>query len=363
MRPNEVVHRFIASIGRPKAVEQYLQLFHAEQKQRFACVFIHSEVLRDNHNALVANLLFLQKLDLTPVLVLDDSSLHQELVARLPAGFPQKLATPASAADVTSEGYLPIILAAHAAQRTQAATELASRKVVYLINQSGLQPEGEAVRSLVNMRTDVAALMQAHVLPGPQQELLGEIRGLFAASNHAFSVSVTSAQDLLRELFTVRGAGTLLRRGTEVQRLSGYDQLDRNAFAALLGSAFGHAPTAQLYDRELVGLYLAADYQGVAVLEAGPLVPYLSKFAVDLRAQGEGIGGDLWRALCDDHPAFFWRSRPDNPIAAWYAANCDGLFRCPDWTVYWRGLPATAIAEAVQLASAAPVDFNNLSHA
>lgn len=354
---SEVVHRFIASIGRPQAAEQYLELFHAEQKHRFACLIIAGDVIKDSHNALVTSLIFLQRLELTPVLMVESAALQSDLLHRLPSDVPIRSATAETAADVANSGSLPILVAPRARDRTLITATLAPRKVIYLINQSGLQPEGEPVRSLINMRTDLAALVGPRVLPTAQQRLLRDVDALFEAASHAFTVSITSAQDLLRELFTVRGAGTLLRRGTEVARLRDYGQLDRMSFAALLRSAFGHPPAEGIYARELVGLYLASNYQGVAVLESGPLAPYLSKFAVDLRAQGEGVGGDLWRAMCDDHPRFFWRSRPGNPIASWYAARCDGLLRCADWTVYWRGLPASDIPQVIALAQAAPIDF------
>jgi acetylglutamate synthase len=207
------------------------------------------------------------------------------------------------------------------------------------------------------LRTDYGPLVSAGGLDPEQATLLTEIRSLFAACEHTFTVSLTSAQDLLRELFTVKGAGTLVRRGTQVETVQTYQDLDQSRFAALLLSAFGREADPAVFARPALVIYLAAQYQGAAVLEAAPLAPYLSKFAVDIRAQGEGIGGDLWRALTRDHDRFFWRSRPDNPIAPWYASKCDGLVRGPKWTVYWRGLPTSEISQAVQLAEAAPVDF------
>ena len=48
---------------------------------------------------------------------------------------------------------------------------------------------------------------------------------------------------------------------------------------------------------------------GVAVVQDSPVAPYLTKFAVERQAQGEGIGGELWSMLIRDFPRFFWRSR------------------------------------------------------
>jgi acetylglutamate kinase len=252
---------------------------------------------------------------------------------------------------------MPALVAKDAEERSAVARALQTRKLIYLVDQSGLQPHGEPVRSLVNLRTDYAELAAPGVLHQEDLALLQEISTLFAGSSETFTVSVTSAEDLLRELFTLKGAGSLVRRGTDVEHFAGYQALDRERFATLLQSAFGKPPTDALYTRPVLSVFLAANYSGAAVIEQLGVAPYLSKFAVDLRAQGEGIGGDLWRALCADYERFFWRSRSKNPIGAWYASQCEGMVRGPEWTVYWRGLVPNEIEQAVTQAIAAPVDF------
>jgi acetylglutamate synthase len=357
MRPSEIVHRFLASIGRPDAVAQYLRIFQSTSPERFALVFVSESVVKNSSSALVADLVFLHQLELTPVLAVEEESQRKELVAALPVGFPIFPCQAHEVAAVAADDKIPVLLAPDASARNSAAETLTARKLIYLIDQSGLQPSGEEVRSLINLRTDYGDLARTGVLSADQQELLEEIRELFANSEHTFTVSVTSAQDLLRELFTLKGAGTLLRRGTDVQRLDSYAQLDRDRFAGLLHSAFHRTPADSFYDRPVLRVFLATEYRGAAVIEERAIAPYLSKFAVDLRAQGEGIGGDLWRALCADYERFYWRSRPDNPIASWYASECDGLVRGPEWTVYWRGLGTSEIARAVEDATRAPIDF------
>ena len=87
-------------------------------------------------------------------------------------------------------------------------------------------------------------------------------------------------------------------------------------------------------------------------------VPYLSKFAVEPEAQGEGMGRDLWEAISRDYPALYWRGRPENPIASWYASVCDGMVRLPEWIVYWRGVETARIPEVIEAARARPPDFS-----
>lgn len=357
MRPKEIVHRFLASMGRPEATEQYLRLFQAEQRERFAFVVITASAVIDSSNAVVDDLILLADLELSPVLCLEDEALAMRLRDKLPSDFPMQACLVEEAAHVAAAGGMPLIIACNQSERTAAFAHLKPRKAVYLISQSGLQPQGQSVRSLINLRTDYEALVGDSGLRREQATLLAEVRGLFADCSHTFTVSLTSAQDLLRELFTVKGAGTLVRRGTQVERLSGFSDLEPERFAQLLASAFGKSPAQSFFQRSPLVIYLADHYQGAAVLEDAPLAPYLSKFAVDIRAQGEGIGGDLWRALTGGHKRFFWRSRPKNPIAPWYSSKCDGLIRGPEWTVFWRGLDTSEIGTAVRYAQEAPVDF------
>jgi len=357
MRPKEVVHRFLASIGRPETARKYLELFQAERKESFALVAVSGAALEDSGNAVVAGLIFLTELELTPVLCVESKGMAEQLVGRLPEGFPIEITSTNSAGEVAARGKIPLLLCVDASQRRAAAQHLRPSKVVFLIGQSGLQPKGQSVRSLVNLRTDFDALVADDILRPSERDLLREIREIFIACSHSFTVSLTSAQDMLRELFTVKGAGTLVRRGTRVEVHDAYSQVDREHLSSLLESAFGRPALAHMFDRPALVIYLATEYQGAAVLEEAPLAPYLSKFAVSIKAQGEGIGGDLWRALTRDHKRFFWRSRPDNEIAPWYASKCDGLIRGQDWTVYWCGLDTSEIAQAVDWAIGAPADF------
>jgi len=131
----------------------------------------------------------------------------------------------------------------------------------------------------------------------------------------------------------------------------------------LLESAFGRAlmPGA-MEDGGLVAaqaehVNLEENYRGAALLANTDVAPYLSKFPVERPAQGEGIGGDIWSMIERDFPVFFWRARPTNPIVPWYAKQCDGLVRFPEWHVYWRGLPPEKIPPAIEYALALPRAF------
>ncbi len=360
MRPKDIVQRFLASIGRQGDAAEYLALFQAEKKSRFALIVITEEALSQSPSALVADLLFLRKLELTPVLCASSAPVRIALLSLLPQ---QLMATASVSVDVAEHcknTRLPVLLAVSAVDRAFLVKQLAVRRVLYMVDQVGLQPQGEALRSLVNLRTDFESLAAPGVLAQSQADLLREVHTVFDTCDHTFTVSITSAHDLLRELFTLKGAGTLVRRGTEVARYDSYTETSASRLDALLESAFAKPVATSFYQRPIREIFIAADYRGAAIVEESPLAPYLSKFAVNLRAQGEGIGAVIWRALRKRYPRLLWRSRPGKPIVGWYTSQCDGFVRGSEWTVFWCGLDVGEIARAAELAHAAPSDFGEV---
>ncbi|MEZ4462889.1 MAG: hypothetical protein R3E66_24810, partial [bacterium] len=73
------------------------------------------------------------------------------------------------------------------------------------------------------------------------------------------------------------------------------------------------------------------------ITREGP-VPYLDKFAVTPKAQGEGLGASVWNRMRADYPELYWRSRSANPVNAWYFQQSEGTFRNDSWTVFWYGI-------------------------
>ena len=127
-------------------------------------------------------------------------------------------------------------------------------------------------------------------------------------------VAVTSPLLLLPELFTIRGAGTLIKRGSPILVKRGFADLDQARVASLLQSSFGRDLTPGFFDRDIARVYVEENYRGAALVRETPLGAYLCKLAVEREAQGEGLGRDLWQLVVSDYKSLFWRARPDNAI-------------------------------------------------
>jgi acetylglutamate kinase len=367
--PHDLVLRFLASIGRPNESEQYLALFRASPA--FAILHVSDAVVRDAADVLAVDLRLLANLGLRPVLVFGaapsgdagGAEAHARAVLDV-LDVPAEIThDPAAALARDQLALVPLAgptLDARWDELAAKAAALGTRKLVFLGRRSGLQPQGGAVISLVDLAQPAPA-----ELPPQQAALLARLPALvdrIAQAGQRVTVSVTSPLDLLRELFTVKGAGTLVRRGARVTRHRGWDELDAARLRALVEEAFGRALAADLRARPLVCAYVADDYRGAAIVTDTPLAPYLSKFAVTTVARGEGVGGDLWRALAADHPRLYWRSRAGNPITAWYREQADGQVKVAidgaPWVVFWRGLARDELATAIAYCEQAPADFD-----
>jgi hypothetical protein len=386
----DIIHRFLESVGQKADVDLYLKLFRAQRKESFAVIVADAQIVRAALDPFHFDLRILAGLGLVPVVLVglldardaDKQSqrilewlLEDEVPAKVIGSgtdLPQAIQT--AVRETLGQDTIPIVSLDAAKElaiedrfhllRTLAGS-LETRKVIFLSTSAGIEREGAPRISLVNLSTDYERLMATTDLPRRHTSLLRHVKALLDTLPQRMSVAVVNPLQLLRELFTVSGAGTLIRKGSRIDRHQGLGAVDRRRLALLLESAFDRplVPGA-LEDGGLVvaqseQVYLEESYLGAALLASTEVAPYLGKFAVDRQAQGEGIGGEIWSLLTRDFPGFFWRARPSNPICSWYTRQCDGLARFPDWYVYWRGLPPEKIPAAIAYCLALPPSFQS----
>jgi len=383
LAPQDVVLRFLESTGRPSEARFYLSLFRTRPREQFAAIAIDAHVMSDAADAVAQDLKFLAALDLYPSVALGifqpaEAAAHARRLRRhlesegvpvdeLSATEP-RLADRVTAAVESSA--VPVVVFEPVASESPGdridrlgalLSELRARKLLFLHRPGGLRQGGDLV-PIVNLTKDVPGLLASKELSRKEAAILEYARRLCDdPALPSFTVAVTSPLNLLRELFTVKGAGTLLRRGARIVRHEGWDGVDVLRVRDLLASSFGRTPTDEFFSRTPGRVYLEEEYRGCAILLDTPLGAYLTKFAVSAEAQGEGIARDLWDALVVDTPVVFWRARRGNPIVEWYVKLCDGLVRLPDWTVFWKGLDPGSIPAAIDWAVRQPVDLPRLA--
>ena len=378
----EIVQRFLESVGAKADIDPYLRLFRAQRKESFAILAPSAQIVKSALDPVHFDLRILAGLGLLPVVLLGllepkDADAQAARVAAwlVEDGVPCEviradaaigLETSGAIQAAIGRGAIPLVsLEACVAQTIDArfrllatlATALETRKVVFLSRRAGLVVGAAPPPSVVSLATDTERLLAPGVLSRGQASLLRQVNQLLERVPHRLSVTVVNPLQLLRELFTVNGAGTLIRKGSRIDTRAGWDGVDQPRMRALFASAFGRTIGDGFFARQVSRTFIEESYRGAAVIEETPVPPYLTKFAVERQAQGEGLGGEIWSLVTRDYPAFFWRSRPENAITAWYVKQCDGLARFADWHVFWRGLPIETIDPAIRHALAVAGDF------
>lgn len=257
----EAVLRFLESVGRKAESDFYVQLFRRAARERFAALSIDANVARTALDVVALHLKFLADLGLIPVVTLglfeptDAAEVAARLARRLgdqgvaaalpPDAHPAALGPWATA--LCRRGVIPIVPfgPAHGATLNARFDQLAALlaalqipRLIFLHRPGGLRQRDVLVPQ-VNVGTDLPALLASRDLSRKERAIVTQSARLIGAMAHKLLVTVTSPLNLLRELFTVKGAGTLLRRGARVLRIDRYDDLDRDRLAALIASSFG----------------------------------------------------------------------------------------------------------------------------
>lgn len=218
--------------------------------------------------------------------------------------------------------------------------EIRPQKVIFISPTGGLLDENGQVISAINLETDYERLMAADWVHSGMRLKLQQIAELLEKLPGSSSVSITSAANLTRELFTHRGAGTLIRRGEGFSIETQLTPLRICELKSLIETCFGRVLTDQYFENlKLDTLIWAGSGRAAGVMDAGFRgIAYMDKFAVTPVAQGEGIGAALWQQIRNHYPKLYWRSRAENPVNSWYNKQSDFCIRRGKWQVFGYGV-------------------------
>lgn len=245
-----------------------------------------------------------------------------------------------------------------------AARELAIEgepyKVIFLTPTGGLlDGDGQIIPS-INLAEDYDYLMDQEWLHSGMRLKMQEIKLLLDGLPRSSSVSITTPDQMARELFTHRGSGTLVRRGEHVRTMATVASEDQPRVRETLEECFGKRLVGDYFEtKDIHEVFVTESFRAIAILtHEDEDVPYLDKFGVTAKAQGEGLGRSLWIRMRQEHPKLFWRSRRTNPINSWYFQQADGSYQAGDWTVFWYGLSTfEQMRDCVGRALAMPATF------
>lgn len=358
---------FLDGIGRRDEYEYYLRKFQSAPGACFAAVVPDEASMRESVEAIVFDLHFLLRLELTPAVVLCGPAANgaaSAMAAALPSA---SVRLDVSSGDAWA-GRVEESLACARAQRGLlmiAAPDRGPADTILPLIPSTVR-RVQWLRARGPYRDTRGRKVPLHLLHGQNDHELSEadrrddslaLAARALALAPTLHISVAAPLDLLAELFTVRGKGTAIRRGSVIVRHAGLAGVDQPRLVALFQEAFGRPLSRPESLRLTSDAYIEEAYRGAALIEPHPAGAYLSKFAVGTQARGEGLAQELWSLVRRRHPALFWRSRPDNPINGWYDQQADGRLREEPWHIFWRGLRADDIPSIVDYCRRRPPDF------
>lgn len=254
--------------------------------------------------------------------------------------------------DVVDSGALPVVACLGESDTGQVMNinaDIAARelilavrpyKIIFLADTGGLLDESGRVIRVISLRNDFEKLRAQPWVHSGMLLKLEQISEMLSVLPDTASVSITSVENLVTELFTHRGAGTLIRVGESVLESDRIDHADEAGLRKLLESSFGRQLRPDYFDDLDLKFLLRSESYGAAaiVLEGVDNVPYLDKFAVTAEGQGGGVGNIVWQELIKRCPKLYWRSRSDNPLNRWYFNQADCSFSSQKWVTFLRGV-------------------------
>ena len=222
--------------------------------------------------------------------------------------------------------------------------KLRPHKVIFLSPTGGLLDRQDRIISAVSLTNDYEALMQQPWLHSGMRLKLQQINEMLQRLPDDSSVSITSAAHLTRELFTYRGAGTLVRKGEAINVFEDPDAETLATVKKLVEHSFQRELRNDWFGRLKEPLVLLSETgRAAAIMTRGvDSLPYLDKFTVTSEAQGEGLGAAIWQVVRARYPALYWRSRYTNPVTPWYFQQSDSSNRSGQWVVFTIGVEEAA---------------------
>lgn len=367
---NRTLRLFLDSIGRREEYEFYLEKFQAFETLCFAVVCPEAEAFEQSADVLVFDLQFLLRLELEPLLLLAGPEspamrhalrdYHQEVDIRAMEDFvrPSEGVGPCRKAlekfidDAVQAGRIPALATLQPVVPAAAALIPEVAKRIHLVRVRGpLHDERHQVVPFYYLMKPSPLQLE------PEDADALDVGLRLLAQCGSAHVSITSPIHLLKEMFTVRGAGTVLRRGSVIRHLTRIEDVDRARLEALLVESFGRPLAHSQVFAAVRHYFIEEDYRAAALLEEHAAGAYLSKFAVGTEARGEGVAQELWREMAQGRPALYWRARDDNPINQWYERLADGRQHLPGWVVFWRGMKPDHLPDIIEYCRTRPPDF------
>lgn len=350
--------RLLNGLGLDRELKLYLELFKNTEKHKFAIIKIGTRSITNKIDLVAQDLAFLSKLGLTPIVVHScpkgyDETLTDKLVnlinthqgaainANERAIIKPELKIDLDEIDrICQSDCIPVISCTKVSSNIIAkelVNAIEPKKFIIITEDSGIRDNNDKIISHIDLENDFEVLKEKQAIPHPMLERVSAIKQLLE-KHQSLIVEICSAENLLKELFTIKGAGTYIRSGAKFITANSFDEVDKNKVKTLIENSFNRKLAPNYFEMPVEKIFIERKYNAIAIVTKFQDVYYLDKFAVAKKSQGNGLGETLWKAVTSKYPSLAWRSTETNPINNWYYKQCDGAQKRGKWIVYWKGL-------------------------
>ncbi|MFH1521015.1 MAG: acetylglutamate kinase [Candidatus Micrarchaeota archaeon] len=220
------------------------------------------------------------------------------------------------------------------------------KKFILLTGTGGILDKDGKIISAIDIKYDLKGLIENKVINEGMLLKVQEIEKLLTHVPDTI-VEICSPENLLKELFTVKGSGTFVRYGGNFIIKKNFSGLNTKKIKSLLEDSFGKILSDNYFDYPIDSIILEKDYSAIAIIKKFSGHYYLDKFAVSKNAQGNGLGKSVWCMIKKYYPSLIWRSTIENSINGWYFKNADGVQKNHQWVVFWYNMQPSITSSLV----------------
>lgn len=233
-----------------------------------------------------------------------------------------------------------------------AAAELARAlkplKVAYLSDKGGLfDGDGDKI-SQINLDEEYDFIMSQPWCRYGTRLKIKEIKDLLDSLPRSSSVTIIHPSDLQKELFTDSGAGTLIRRGERIHKVSSVSKFkDLNKIKEILARDYEGVEVEAMFDHFINFLEVnpfAAYYDDSMSCLAVILLPTadmpiatLATFSVTKSGWLSNVAGNIFSVIKKENPSLYWGIHEEDENLTWYFDKADATFKHCGRVIFYYG--------------------------
>ncbi|MCX6707019.1 MAG: GNAT family N-acetyltransferase [Candidatus Woesearchaeota archaeon] len=245
-------------------------------------------------------------------------------------------------------------------------------KYISLTETGGICDAQNHLIAEINLRNDLERILSSGCVTGGMLKKLKEAEYLLKGLLPEKSVQITSPKQLLYELFTNRGAGTIIKQGYDILTYASSDGLDTDKMKEVMESALKKHLLDDFFTNPRFKpdkVILESGYKGGMFIQRRDDAWYIDKIFVAPKSQNNGLSAELFQELFKQAEKagitrLFWRAKTTNEFNDSYtktiwSKNDSNSLIIPDgeFIYYFIGIPVEEVQKYKQIAKTKPYSF------